>query len=260
MRSMMLKEIVKPMGWRMMKRGTMNLSGFGKAWGGNRALGGARCTAAHQNTAGTRIEAKVAPLKEPRVGVGVIVLRHLKDSMHGKDVLLIKRGKPPSEGKWSFPGGSQELGETILQTAIREVEEETGLKLREYNDMNEIESVEQKLSKYSGSLDRVEDYVGLSKKKILNNHLNSMCSLLQPKPFTAVDVIEKSKDGKIEFHYAIIEVAALPKDYRQKPRAGDDALDARWFPVTDLSSLPNLVPLATDVVAQAVERFSIPIE
>lgn len=26
-------------------------------------------------------------------------------------VLLIKRGKAPSKGLWSFPGGSQELGD-----------------------------------------------------------------------------------------------------------------------------------------------------
>lgn len=46
---------------------------------------------------------------EPRVGVGVVVLRHL--ATNGPEVVLIKRGKPPDKGKWSFPGGSLELGE-----------------------------------------------------------------------------------------------------------------------------------------------------
>lgn len=46
---------------------------------------------------------------EPRVGVGVVVLRHL--ATKGPEVVLIKRGKPPDKGKWSFPGGSLELGE-----------------------------------------------------------------------------------------------------------------------------------------------------
>ena len=56
----------------------------------------------------------------PIVGVGVVV-------WHGDRVLLIKRGKPPREGQWSLPGGAQQLGETLVETARRELKEETGL-------------------------------------------------------------------------------------------------------------------------------------
>jgi ADP-ribose pyrophosphatase YjhB (NUDIX family) len=59
-------------------------------------------------------------LTHPRVGVGCIVWK-------GDQILLIQRGKPPGEGEWSLPGGSQELGETLFQAAIREVREETGV-------------------------------------------------------------------------------------------------------------------------------------
>lgn len=59
----------------------------------------------------------------PRVGVGVVVL---KDG----EVLLVKRGGPPLQGKWSLPGGLVELGETTERAAVREVEEECGLKVR----------------------------------------------------------------------------------------------------------------------------------
>jgi ADP-ribose pyrophosphatase YjhB (NUDIX family) len=53
-------------------------------------------------------------------GVGVVVWR-------GEQFLLIRRGKPPRLGEWSIPGGRQELGETVRETALREIREETGL-------------------------------------------------------------------------------------------------------------------------------------
>jgi ADP-ribose pyrophosphatase YjhB (NUDIX family) len=42
-------------------------------------------------------------------------------------VLLIRRGTPPNAGHWSLPGGGQELGETVAETARRELLEETGM-------------------------------------------------------------------------------------------------------------------------------------
>ena len=57
----------------------------------------------------------------PLVGVGVVAV---KDGR----VLLIRRGKPPREGRWSLPGGRQRLGETVRETARRELRDETGIK------------------------------------------------------------------------------------------------------------------------------------
>ncbi|WP_082772264.1 NUDIX hydrolase [Actinoplanes sp. TFC3] len=42
-------------------------------------------------------------------------------------VLLIRRS---DNNFWALPGGAQELGETVSQAAVREVEEETGLRVR----------------------------------------------------------------------------------------------------------------------------------
>ena len=44
-------------------------------------------------------------------------------------VLLIKRGAEPFKGAWAFPGGFINMNETTEQCAIRELEEETGLKV-----------------------------------------------------------------------------------------------------------------------------------
>ncbi len=45
----------------------------------------------------------------------------------GDDILLVKRAFEPAIGEWSLPGGFMELNETLEQTAIRELKEETNL-------------------------------------------------------------------------------------------------------------------------------------
>lgn len=60
--------------------------------------------------------------ERPFVGVGVVVW---KDGQ----VLLVRRARPPREGQWSLPGGRQKLGETVRETAIREVREETRIEI-----------------------------------------------------------------------------------------------------------------------------------
>ncbi len=58
----------------------------------------------------------------PLIGVGVVVLK-------ADRVLLVRRNKPPRQGGWSLPGGRQRLGETVRETAAREVREEAGLEV-----------------------------------------------------------------------------------------------------------------------------------
>src|SRR5262245_22907126 len=59
----------------------------------------------------------------PRVGVGAVILHH-------DNVLLVRRGKAPSFGKWSLPGGLVELGESTREAIAREIMEECGIKIR----------------------------------------------------------------------------------------------------------------------------------
>lgn len=51
-------------------------------------------------------------------------------SIIGKDrsILLVKRKNEPHKGKWCLPSGFAEVGESIEDAALRELEEETGLK------------------------------------------------------------------------------------------------------------------------------------
>ena len=63
-------------------------------------------------------------------------------------ILLIKRGTRVFRGHWALPGGRAEPGETVEETVVREVKEETGLdveilkKIGEYHEKgvnNQIE-------------------------------------------------------------------------------------------------------------------------
>ena len=43
-------------------------------------------------------------------------------------MLLVERGGEPYKGCWAFPGGFLNMDETTDECAVRELEEETGLK------------------------------------------------------------------------------------------------------------------------------------
>ena len=66
----------------------------------------------------------------PFVAVGAIVV---KDGR----VLLARRGKEPSRGLWSVPGGAVRLGEELKAAAKREVREELGIEV-ELTDVVEV--------------------------------------------------------------------------------------------------------------------------
>lgn len=63
----------------------------------------------------------------PAVGVDAIVFRIVKGRL---TVLLIKRGHPPFEGQWAFPGGFVNENERLADACRRELVEETGLNIQ----------------------------------------------------------------------------------------------------------------------------------
>ena len=58
----------------------------------------------------------------PLVGVGAVVVDRGR-------VLLVRRGREPLKGQWSLPGGMLELGEALTAGVVREIHEETGLRV-----------------------------------------------------------------------------------------------------------------------------------
>ncbi len=70
----------------------------------------------------------------PLIGVGVVVAK-------GAHVLLVRRAKAPSAGRWSLPGGRQRLGETVRETAAREVREEAGVEVEVSALLDVVDSI-----------------------------------------------------------------------------------------------------------------------
>lgn len=128
----------------------------------------------------------------PIPAVGVVCLR-------GREVLLIRRGRPPRAGEWSLPGGRIEPGEGVREAALRELGEETGVE-----------------AELLGLLDVVDG--------VFPEH------------------------GR---HYVLIDHAA--RWLSGEPRAGDDAAEARFFPLEQALALVDWSETRR-VIALAVER------
>lgn len=116
----------------------------------------------------------------PFVGVGVVCFRD-------EQVLLVRRGKPPIRYAWSIPGGAQELDETVRETALRELKEETDIDA---------------------------ELIGL---------------------IDVVDSINRDDDGRVRFHYTLVDFAA---EWRAgDPMAGSDVAAAQWMKLAEIESL-----------------------
>ena len=75
---------------------------------------------------------------DPKVATGVVA------ESDGR-ILLTRRAHEPMLGRWSFPSGFVDAGEVVEEAAVREVEEETGVRV----------SIERLLGVYSTSGERV---------------------------------------------------------------------------------------------------------
>lgn len=74
----------------------------------------------------------------PAVTADCVVITKGREPM----VLLIQRGNEPFKGQWAFPGGFMNIDETTEQCAVRELEEETGIKVSETHQIGAYSKVD----------------------------------------------------------------------------------------------------------------------
>lgn len=74
----------------------------------------------------------------PAVTADCIVITEDTDAK----VLLIQRGDEPYKECWAFPGGFMNMDENTEQCALRELEEETGLKVAELHQIGAYSRVD----------------------------------------------------------------------------------------------------------------------
>ena len=70
----------------------------------------------------------------PIVTVGLIVRK-------GDHALIIRRGKEPSKGRWTVPGGAVELGEPLREAGQREIREECGIETKAHGVADVLENI-----------------------------------------------------------------------------------------------------------------------
>lgn len=135
----------------------------------------------------------------PKIGVGVMVKNN-----QGK-VLMGLRLSKHGYGTWSFPGGHLEFGETMMQAAIRETHEETGLII----DDLELISIADEL----GALDQNKHYVNVG---FLAHAINGKPTINEPKKWERWEWFDLNKlpEPLFEGPALMIERYKLGKIYK----------------------------------------------
>src|SRR5216110_2123332 len=75
----------------------------------------------------------------PIVAVLAVVLRGAGPATRA---LIVQRAQQPNAGRWGFPGGVLELGETVAEGAMRELAEETGVVAEAAGPLTVIDTID----------------------------------------------------------------------------------------------------------------------
>lgn len=176
----------------------------------------------------------------PLVGVGAVIL-------HGTGaearVLLARRGRAPSLGEWSIPGGLVKVGESLEQAVAREVLEETGLRVR-VGEMIEL-------------LDRI---IHEEPKQGTQSRPGTQRNSAGAARATAGTALKPLRPGagkapRVQYHYVIIDYLCrlAPRCAPSSARAGSDATELRWITRAELRRF-DLRPVLRQVLRKAFTR------
>jgi len=138
----------------------------------------------------------------PSVTVDVIIFSLCENDLR---VLLVKRRHSPCEGMWAIPGGFVSIDESLEEAALRELEEETGVR---------------------------------------DVYLEQLYTFGDPGRDSRGRVITVA-------YFALIPAMGV------SPRAGGDAIRARWWSVYDL---PPLAFDHADILSYALQRLRYKLE
>lgn len=148
-------------------------------------------------------------LPRPIAAVGAVTLC-------SEQVLLVRRDKEPYQGKWSFPGGSIEPGETSREAVRREVLEETGIEIELLDIADVVDSIHPPDESRPGYHYVIIDFVAV--------------------PAGSSRAVPRPRSG-------------MPD-----ARAATDVSDARWVPLAALDQY-DLTPLLRPVLERALRRY-----
>jgi ADP-ribose pyrophosphatase YjhB (NUDIX family) len=160
----------------------------------------------------------------PRAAVATTV-QLVVDGQQRPQYLLIQRANPPDQGKWSIPGGKIELGETTMQAAQRELQEETQLL------PSQLE--------WHASPFMTTDAI------VVADGVSSSSSS------------SPDEDRCYAFHYVIAQCFARVSTKDGETTIplipSDDASDAKWFPMSAIKKLLHAEQVSKGVI-QVIER------
>ncbi len=73
------------------------------------------------------LDARRAARRYPERPIVAVLAVVLRGEGAAARALIVQRAQQPNAGRWGFPGGVLELGETVAEGAMRELCEETGI-------------------------------------------------------------------------------------------------------------------------------------
>lgn len=124
-------------------------------------------------------------------------------------VLLVRRKNQPDAGKWGFPGGKIEWGESIDEAATREILEETGVFTRPRKVITAVDCLD------FASGDRPERHFIL---------VAVLCDWVSGEPLAADDALEARWFSKEEWELADL---ALSLNVREVIRLGQSMVKSQ---------------------------------